>query len=811
MVGKGCKLPKSSQLWLIRSKRYALPRMNWLDGQGFRKWRWRPMSDTAKAMLLFTLILFCSAGAKAQEKTPVQGSTQTRFFSADLKVIATSDLRDLNLLKTIRPPELKDFLSGELPTDYVVVSDFRQYSPGDGIPVSLPTSAAVTYDGQNLYIVFICQDDPQKVRGRMSKREDFSDDDSLYVYIDTFHDGQSAYYFSANPLGIQADGIATQDGEIDERFDAIWDCEGQITEFGYVVLFTIPFKSLRFSKDLEQKWGVALGRKIERSNESAFWPFITSRQSSFLQQLSTIKLDGVSPGRNIQVIPYATFTNAKLLDDSGQRYNYENEFRGGIDAKMVLRNALTMDLTINPDYSQVETDDPQVTINKRFEVFFPEKRPFFLENINYFKTPLQLFYSRRIADPDFGIRMTGKIDRWNIGLLGIDDSGPGKRVDEDSPLYDENALNGTARIQRELGRDSNVGVLVTGRSLEDTNNVVFSTDTRLALTSNWNFEGQLAYSKDVNYDDQDRLETETGQAYYAQIGYSGRHFGYALDYTDISSDFKAPLGFIERKDIREVSQYTSYYFKPEGSKLQSFGPSLTVGMNWDQSGKLQDRFSYVDFQMDFAGPFGFNIARYDAYERFLSREFTYGNTEVSFYAGWIKEFTFNGSVTIGNGVNYSTPEGVDPFEGDDLALALGFKWRPGSRMSLGSSYNYNHFRAPRGFEGAGGKGREVFTNQFNRTKFNFQFTKALSLRLIVDYYFLSCNPELFEGEKIEQLEGDVLLTYFLNPGTALYIGYNSGFENFDEDQDGSGLRRSGSPTYLTKSQFFVKLSYLFRF
>ena len=182
----------------------------------------------------------------------------------------------------------------------------------------------------------------------MSKREDISGDDTVIVYLNGFNDGQSSLYFIANPLGIQTDGISTNEEEEDDRFDTVWYSEGRITEFGYVVLFTIPFKSIRFPKEEKQTWGIALGRTIDRKNESSYWPFITRSESSFLQQLGTLEMSNVSPGRNIQIIPYAAFTSARLLNEDIPAYDTDSELRSGVDAKFIINNANTLGVPTTP-------------------------------------------------------------------------------------------------------------------------------------------------------------------------------------------------------------------------------------------------------------------------------------------------------------------------------------------------------------------------------------------------------------------------------------------------------------------------------
>ncbi|MGH7529139.1 MAG: DUF5916 domain-containing protein, partial [Gemmatimonadales bacterium] len=312
--------------------------------------------------------------------------------------------RVVEIPRVVRPPALDGLLhstSGEADTAAnggsavpnarlgAIISDFRQREPGDGVPVSQATTAYLSYDDANLYVVFVCHDDPAQVRANVARREDIGDDDQVAIYLDTYHDRQRAYVFIANPLGVQRDGILTEGQGEDLSFDAVWRSEGRITESGYVVRMTIPFRSLRFSGDSVQTWGIALQRVIQRANEEAYWPHVTKRVTGLVPQFATARgLAGIAPGRNVQLNPYSMAARARVFDDDIPGHVTQSDERVGMDAKVVLGGGITLDATVNPDFSQVETDDPQVTVNERFDVFFPEKRPFFLENAGYFQTPV---------------------------------------------------------------------------------------------------------------------------------------------------------------------------------------------------------------------------------------------------------------------------------------------------------------------------------------------------------------------------------------------------------------------------------------
>src|SRR3954465_9258564 len=399
----------------------------------------------------------------------------------------------LTITRPVAPPRLEDFRRGE-GRGGVAADAFLQREPNDLVPSTEKTEAYISYDPANLYVVFVCHaKDPSKIRARMNRREQIFNDDFVGVFLDTFNDRQRAYMFLVSPLGIQLDGIVTEGQNDDFSFDTIWQSRGEVTDFGYVALISIPFKSLRFPPASGPRtWGIAFMRGIPVNSENAFWPGITRSKTSFTAQFADLHgLENVSPGRNIQLIPYGTFTGARFLDRDIPAYDSQTDGRGGIDAKVVARDSMAIDFTLNPDFSQVESDEPQVTVNQRFEVFFPEKRPFFLENAGYFQTPVNLFFSRRIADPQIGGRVTGKVGGWAVGALALDDRGAGQSLSADDPLHDDRAFNGVVRARREFG-DSSVGGLVTMRDFGSSFNRIASADTRLRLNAKWFAQGQAA-------------------------------------------------------------------------------------------------------------------------------------------------------------------------------------------------------------------------------------------------------------------------------------------------------------------------------
>jgi hypothetical protein len=731
-----------------------------------------------------------------------------------------------------RPPSIEDFLQGRAREAEAELTGFRQYEPGDGTPVSRATTAYLSYDDKNLYVVFVCKDEPGKVRAHLAKREDIGNDEKVGILLDTFQDRHRAYVFAANPLGIQLDGIFTEGQGYDFSFDTLWYSEGRLTPDGYVVWMAIPFKSLRFSDAPVQKWGIAVHRVIIRTNETAYWPYITQRVQGLAQQFATLEgLEHISPGRNIQLIPYGLFARARFLDTSEPnhlRFRTQNDFRGGLDAKFVVKDALTFDVALNPDFSQVESDEPQVTINQRFEVFFPEKRPFFIENAGFFQTRIPLFFSRRIVDPQFGVRMTGKVSRWVLGALGMDDRKPGGATSEPAPRG--RAGIGVVHAVREFSQQSKVGVFFSSRDAGPTYNRVISLETRIKLSENLVFEGQAMKSfARQNPDSPDCLkggQRLAGPAYFAELLFLGRHLSYDARYSDRSPNFCSELGFVRRVDIRDSEYFVDYTWRPEHRRLVSFGPSVFVLVNWNRAGQLQDRIVNYKFGATFTGQTSLEVRRIEALELFQQFSFRKHMTKFSFSSEPLKWFTAYADYSQGTDVNFfpgtpplplAPPVPLPPFLADAANADAGFTLRPSPRVRFGETYIYSRLVTRDGSTPAGfASGTSIFSNHILRSKLNYQFNRELSLRAILDYNAVLSNPQLVALDRAKRLTVDLLFTYLLNPGTALYVGYTDRYENLSLDPGmppgiPASANRTGSPTHSTGRQFFVKMSYLFRF
>jgi len=740
-----------------------------------------------------------------------------------------------------RAPRLEDFLEDRSREAELMVADFRQNSPGDGTPATESTTAYLSYDEQNLYAVFVCREEAGQVRAHLSKREASDQDDGVGVLLDTFRDFHRAYYFFSNPLGVQTDAIYTEGQGYDYSFDTLWDNAGRVTKEGYVVFFSIPFKSLRFSHGPEQTWGVALSRTILRKSEYDYWPYVTQRVEGLTQQFAPVGgLENVSPGRNIQFIPYGLLASDHFLNQPpGGPPGFVDQFehRAGLDAKFVTKDSLTFDFTLNPDFSQVESDDPQVTVNQRFAVFFPEKRPFFIENAGFFMTPINLFFSRQIADPQFGSRMTGKLGKWTLGALVIDDRQQGQGFA--SGPYNTRAVDGVVRVTREFGNQSYIGGFFSSRDFADTSNRVASLDARLKFAKNWVVDVQGVHSwtrQNLNAgpnclsfaSSNPAIGSQQGNALWLDASYSGRHFNFSTNYNDFSPNFCSELGFVNRIDIRQNNAFGGYFWRPDKSKIVDFGPTFSETVDWNHNGILEDWQAALGFQLDLTKQTTVSINRGEAFEFFNNIGFRKHSTSLLVATQPYKWTSFSARYTNGIGENFFPAQTLVPFQpflANSSRVNFGLTLRPSSRFRLDETLIYYRLGTRAGWTAPPfSPGQSIFNNYLNRAKLNYQFTKELSLRLILDYNATIANTSLvdlqtnlgsFDGGPIaptKQFTTDVLLTYLLHPGTALYLGYNNGYTDLTLHPGTSPfVSAQGAPNNSTSRLFFIKLSYLLRF
>jgi Domain of unknown function (DUF5916) len=720
-------------------------------------------------------------------------------------------------------PSIEDFLRPEV-ADAVsdrmtVVSDFTQRVPNDGMPASERTNVYLSYDRRNLYAVFVAfDDDPQALRAHLAPREQIDDDDRVGLLIDTFNDQRTAYGFRSNPVGVQWDARwseITKGANYDTAFEAVWYTDARVTDFGYVIKMTIPFRTLRFAVADAQRWRIQFERLIPRRSEESYWPAYSITVDGRLNQAATmVGVSNVSPGRNVQLIPFAFVRSYDVLDQGlagGPGFDKNTEDDLGLDAKMVFRDSMVLDFTYNPDFSQVESDEPQITVNQRFEVLFPERRPFFLENADYFTTESNLVFTRRIVDPKAGLRFTGRQGPWGVAAMLMDDEAPGQGLPASDPLSGQSADVTVVRAFRDFSEQSRFGMLYTERRFGDAYNKVASVDSRMRLTQNWSGEMQLVDTDTLMASGQTLKGNETD----IRFDRNGRHALVHAHFLDQSTGFRADLGFLNRNyrpDTKGFHSRVQYRFYPEGSWIDRWGPNVNMVYHEDRSGQRIYEEWNPRFDLNWSGDSSLYIGYVGVHELLrpkdfaaltANREYPQQRWNASIATNTFAKFGFSATLESGTSINLVPPQGAEPELADSTDTQLSMLWRPSDRLRVDTTYLYTELSDR---TGAG----KIFDNRILRTRWNYQFTKELSLRVILQQE--ETNPTVLSSlERDKNRNLDILARYVLNPYSALYIGYNTNSSNFQLIDTGQGtqLVRTDSLDQDGK-QLFVKFSYLLR-
>jgi hypothetical protein len=539
-----------------------------------------------------------------------------------------------------------------------VFKDFYQTAPGNNVAPSKPTEAYMLYDEYNLYIAFRCWDEKGKVNATIAKRDSVFNEDNVRVWLDTYNDQRRAYVLGFNPYGVQQDGIYTEGQGADFSVDILMESKGVVEDWGWSVEVKIPFKSLRYAAGKGKLWGFNAARNIDRFNdEFDQWLPDDRNISGFLVKHGKISgLDDIKFERTLEVVPSITLGQtshrAKVfglnpqtgrLGLLGERFvNDPIKQDIGVTLKYTITPNITLDAAYNPDFAEIEADAPVVTANQRFPIFFQEKRPFFLEGADVFSTPIAIYYSRTIADPDLAAKLTGKIGKTSFGFLaaidkyygnyGEDDLNDPNRLPRISEFIDKKALTAVIRLKRDVGKDNSIGFFGSYRSFPEQKNLVASIDARFKLnpktTSVFQVVGSNSkrcvldrtFEADANpFQSQRNLEicatglnftsfalnqpfslntsgdprylnyrTGNGMAYYANIDHSTDQSGWFVEFLGRSKDFRSDAGFNRRTNIN-----TAFFWHRNSTKSNPKGKIIRAnwakfaGLDYDWSGRLQ--------------------------------------------------------------------------------------------------------------------------------------------------------------------------------------------------------------------------------
>ena len=743
-----------------------------------------------------------------------------------------------------------------------VLKDFYQIDPGDNIAPSKPTEVLIGYDPKFLYIAFRAFDETDKVRSTVAKRDNIFQDDYVGFFLDTFNDKRKAFEMFFNPLGIQGDGILTEGRGEDFSVDVLMESKGTINEQGYVVEIAIPFKSIRYEAGKGKLWGAHFFRRIQRFNRelSSWMPFSRSIDSNLSQAGHLGGLEGLSQERTLELIPSLTLSESgKFVRsfgpqplgtiDQGRMVNEPIKLEPGLTAKFSPSSALTLDLAINPDFAQVEADQLVVTANQRFPIFFPEKRPFFLEGIDIFQTPITAVHTRAIVDPDIAVKLSGKKGRNTFGLMVASDAGPGTFVGDErlNPnnfrFLDKNAQIGVLRLKRDVGKENSIGMIATTYNFIEKHNDLIGMDGRFRLNkqTTWTFQTLGTTSRNHFFDPNDgltRYRTGNGFGYTTAYNVSGRNWGWELYAEGFTKDYRADVGFVQRTNSNFNSFFLRYNSDPQPKKtLISYHLHQFTHVDYDWQGRLYTYETELLAELSLPRSTYVGVWMEPGYERLFDHEFGatrearpcnpfavinrctfYGEDnerssnklQISGYGGsnYSKKIQFNGQVTyryghfdldFGNGRKYPriSPAALllgqaaplDPGRGNMFQVTGGITYQPTNELRM--QFNLQKQRLVRHDTGLTAFNVNILT--FRGT---YQFTKATFVRAIVDYNTLN-----------QQARSQFLAGWTPSPGTSFYVGYNDDLIYNDlnpfTQQLVPGFRRNSRT-------FFVKMSYLIR-
>ncbi len=744
----------------------------------------------------------------------------------------------------VQPLRLADFLAdpenmGPSPalSDHLAhITSFTQRSPLDGQPPSEPTQVYIARTASTLYFVFLCRDTrPAEIRSHLARRENVLTDDNVSVLLDPFQDHRRGILFQTNPQGVQADAAYTENSGNDYSYDQVWDSEARITHTGWAALIAIPFRSLRFRTG-SNAWGVVFYRNIPRNSETDTWPRIAQNVAGTLTQEGTLlDVEGGTGSHNIQLNPYGLVQNEHTLNslDPAAPYFSSRAFEGtaGGDAKIILKDKIVIDATINPDFSQVESNQPQFTVNQRYPVYFPELRPFFLENANYFATPINLLYTRNIVHPEFGVRVTGKVGRTNLGILAIDDRNPGELFQPGDALYGKHSTFAVARVSQDLGKGSSIGAIYTDQEFAGSSNRIGGLDYTARFSDHWTGLGQFVESSTrplIPPGTVSSARYSAGPASTLEFTRSGHSFNLDNTYLDVSTGFQTQVGFLQTADIRSDSNNANYHWYPKKGRVQLYGLETTVGYTWDHQGNRVhynhqfDVFAAFARNLVFAPLFVFNSdtltpAEYSA----LPFNRNYAENAVGGIAKGapMPQINYNIVYLQSGNVNYNPPASTGaPFLLHQNYLQALVTLQPIHALTIDNTYLLDRDRA---VHPATPNAPLAFENQTLRTKLNYQFTRAFSARVIVEYDSTLADPAQTSLVRSKTVSSSALLTWLPHPGTAIYLGYNNNLDNYDHTLCTRGPGTQCNPNspilprgtqYLNDGrQIFLKASYLLRF
>ena len=713
-------------------------------------------------------------------------------------------------------------------------------SPGENIAAPVRTTAKVFASETSLFIAFTAYDpQPKNIRANLRDRDNSWGDDMVGIKLDTFNNARLAYQFFINPYGVQSDSIENElTGLESDAWDGIWYSKGKITATGYQVEVQLPLRLFNFDDShTVQNWGIEFIRFYPRNQSRRFSTHKIDRNVSCqLCQLGVMQgLEGAKQGKDIQITPsfVANQSNQRPLSPKGP-WEDETNTEVGLDLRWGMTPTTLLNATINPDFSQVESDAGQLDVNNTFALFFPEKRAFFLDNKDYFDSQMELLHTRNISSPDYGVKITSKTDDHTVGVLATNDIQtqflvPGNLSSDIATLAQE-SHNVAARYRFDPSKQFSIGAVMTLKKADDYHNYVYSTDLKYQPSQQDTFTAQYAYS-DTQYpndlfnqfcngddcaiapiecdlsscDYNERvLRTNKSDAFSDNMfkftyKHDRRNWFASSQYESIGDDFRADLGFIEKIDAAKFVAGGGYRWYP----TDQFFSKITVAGDWDITHTQQDEKleQETEIYIELEGGYQSYIASGIAQRERVGRRHNPSNINIQnntqmfdetmgwFYTNFVpmKALRLELDVNYGDNIDF-----VNDRLGTLTMLNPGIEWKVTESIVLNLSHRYQTLDVDDG---------RLFTANLSDLRLNWQITLNSFIRLSSVYTDIECDPSLYIYQqpkaKYQDLGNEILYGYKLNPQSVFYLGYSDAFKANDDIDN------------LTQNEktYFMKVSY----
>jgi len=709
---------------------------------------------------------------------------------------------DIVIERAAVAPEIDGVLDDEvwakvvpLPTD-----GWASYNPvrGDRLADVYRTETRVSYDDRNIYFAFHCFDnEPSKIRTNVSRRDSSFNDDWIAMSLDSAGTGQAAYHLFSNPSGSQMDAINTS--AAGEQFDAdmVWYSVGKTTADGYVVEVRIPLQTLRFKGGDRVRMNMVFFRKISRIGVSYAWPEMLPGQWVF-DRPAHLVFSNLKPRRLVEVLPAVTYGVSQSREDTSSVWgDADNDAHVGVSGKFGITSGVTLDATVNPDFSQVESDQFQSSVNQRFPLFFREKRPFFMEGMGLFSIARgdnmrTSVHTRRIIDPIFGAKVTGTLGKTTFGVLSAADDHPGDIGGRGEAFADRNKLFSIGRATYALRRSDYVGAILTQTQHAGRSNFAAGADLSIRPSSPQNVTASFLTS----WTDHGAGRETSGNAAHVSYGFENRRVQTGLQVEHWDRNFQMDTAFYNRTGFTAATSYNEVNFYPGGGQkwLQRVAPFVFGKYGKDRIQDGREYFVNAGVRANFTRQANVNIEMSRGEEAWQGRQFKTYNDFFVFAGGqvvrWLNVFGGTGG---GPSIYYDED---NPFQGKSRFGFVGFTVQPNQNISQSIEGNFSTFdRAS--------NGERIYSVTIVNSRTTYQFNKHFLVRMLAQY-----------DSSSRRVLADMLASYEFVPGTVFHAGYGSLFERGPRPgsaNNGTSAVSLDEAYRATNRGLFFKASYLRRF